>query len=102
MAVSSAGALWPAADHLFPGGRAKSPYWVGVGARLAARYSVPRYTTGEFMAKPPNYKQNKKRREDAQKKSNAEKQQRKASRKGEPFEPGPGTPAQPPAKPAGS
>jgi hypothetical protein len=52
------------------------------------------------MARPPNYKQDKKRREDAQKKSNAEKQQRKAARKTEPFEPAPGM--QPPVKPPGS
>ena len=54
------------------------------------------------MARPPNYKQDKKRREDAQKKSNAEKQQRKANRKSDSFEPAPGTPGQPPAKPAGT
>jgi len=54
------------------------------------------------MARPPNYKQDKKRREDAQKKSNAEKQQRKAARK-DTFEPAPAPGgAQPPLKPAGT
>jgi hypothetical protein len=33
------------------------------------------------MAKPPNYKQDKKRREDAQKKRNAEEQERQTARK---------------------
>ena len=37
------------------------------------------------MAKPPNFKQEKRRREEAQKKRNQEKQQKKAERKdGEP------------------
>ena len=52
------------------------------------------------MARPPNYKQDKKRREDQQKKQNAEKQQRKAARK-EPA-PEPSAPFNSPVKPAGS
>jgi hypothetical protein len=36
---------------------------------------------GELMPKPPNYKQDKKRREEAQKRKNLEEQQRKAERK---------------------
>ena len=52
------------------------------------------------MARPPNYKQDKKRREDAQKKRNAEEQRRKAARKTEPMgEQGQGDPADPPIKP---
>jgi hypothetical protein len=43
------------------------------------------------MAKTPNYKQDKRRREDAQKKRNAEEQARQQARKkGVPAEPGPG------------
>jgi hypothetical protein len=44
---------------------------------------------GERMPRPPNFKQEKKRREEAQKKRNEQKQQEKATRKGvaepEPF-----------------
>lgn len=36
---------------------------------------------GEFMPRPPNYKQEKKRREDAQKRRNEQEQQRKTERK---------------------
>jgi len=36
---------------------------------------------GELMPRPPNYKQNKQRREDAQKRKNEQEQQRKAERK---------------------
>jgi hypothetical protein len=36
---------------------------------------------GEFMARPPNYKQDKKRREEAQKRRNEQEQLRKAERK---------------------
>ncbi|MEJ1965383.1 MAG: hypothetical protein WDO56_29125 [Gammaproteobacteria bacterium] len=53
------------------------------------------------MARPPNYKQDKKRREDAQKKRNAEEQQRKARRNDSP-ERAPGAQPDPNPKPAGS
>jgi hypothetical protein len=36
---------------------------------------------GELMPRPPNYKQDKKRREDAQKRRNEQEQQRQAERK---------------------
>jgi hypothetical protein len=42
---------------------------------------VFRPTPGELMPRPPNYKQQKQRREDAQKRKNQEEQQRKAERK---------------------
>jgi len=47
---------------------------------------------GEFMARPPNYKQEKKRREDAQKRRNEQEQQRKTERKNPdpPIDPPPG------------
>ena len=39
------------------------------------------------MVKAPNYKQDKKRREEAQKRKNAQEQERKAARKGVPTDP---------------
>jgi hypothetical protein len=39
------------------------------------------------LARPPNFKQDKKRREEAQKKRNQEKQQERASRRGVPLDP---------------
>jgi hypothetical protein len=41
------------------------------------------------MARPPNYKQDKKRREDAQKRRNEQEQLRKAERKNKDLPPGP-------------
>jgi hypothetical protein len=38
--------------------------------------------SGVLMVKAPNYKQDKKRREEAQKRKNAQEQERKAARKG--------------------
>ena len=54
------------------------------------------------MAKPPNYKQNKKRREDAQKKRNEQEQLRKAARKAAQLALDAGDPAAPADKPQGS
>jgi hypothetical protein len=54
------------------------------------------------MARPPNYKQDKKRREDAQKRKNAEQQLRKAARKTEQTEQGKADQALAPVKPEGS
>jgi hypothetical protein len=50
------------------------------------------------MAKPPNYKQNKKRREDEQKKRNAQEQKRMSGRK-DPQPTPDGNPADPAPKP---
>jgi hypothetical protein len=48
------------------------------------------------MPRPPNYKQEKKRREDQQRKRNAEAEQRKAARKANPDAPdSSGEPAKP-------
>ena len=51
------------------------------------------------MFKKPNYKQDKRRREDAQKKRNEAEQQRKAARKSGQLEPAPGDRADPLVKP---
>ena len=44
------------------------------------------------MPRPPNFKQDKKRREEAQKKRNQEKQQERAQRRGIPVDPPKDTP----------
>jgi hypothetical protein len=44
----------------------------------------PSITIGDSMPRPPNYKQEKKRREDEKRKRNAEAEQRKSARKSTP------------------
>jgi hypothetical protein len=51
------------------------------------------------MPRPPNYKQNKKRREDEQKKRNEQEQKRMAARKAAQLAPDNGNPADPATEP---
>jgi hypothetical protein len=78
------------------GNEVKAPDWRPVINSLYAARSVKlrpwtfQRTSGELMPRPPNYKQDKKRREDAQKRKNEQEQQRKAERKQGGFPPAPG------------
>jgi hypothetical protein len=54
---------------------------------------------GGSMPRPPNYKQNKQRREDARKKRNEESQARKAARKAQSPDNGAVDTGQPPSEP---
>jgi hypothetical protein len=75
-----------------------APSWALVAPTAAENPKAPSFT-GDFMAKPPNYKQNKKRREDEQRKRNEEQQLRKAARKSAQNAPAAGDRPDPAAQP---
>jgi hypothetical protein len=78
----------------------RGPCWL-LAAFGGARFTLIRYPsqyrsschsltqpiTGDIMAKPPNYKQEKKRREEAQKRRNEQEQQRQVERKNKDLPP---------------
>ncbi len=65
----------------------------------AVSRTLKNITQGDLMPRPPNYKQDKKRREDAQKKRNQQEQLRKQARKTDPLSSDPGNPTETAVKP---
>jgi hypothetical protein len=86
--------LAPSQIRYAPQDRSSCGYWAlnvrGPTPTLRTHALVFATNLGELMPKPPNYKQDKKRREEAQKRRNEQEQQRKAERKNKGFPPAPG------------